>query len=289
MEMLQHLRRDRSHWLVTKRINFDKLLEGQYVDEFLALSYRWATAEHPDPDGLQLRELQEHLRNQPLVKFVFVDFMCIPQGGERTPPEQAEFKTIMPNINFLYLACSVLILMLDQTYMERFWPQFEAWLAFMQGSQSGLASTPEGQLRCTIRCLLGTPVWYANSLKDRWLNRNAAWAHRTLSEKWVSVTNASDKEVQLFKIFHLDYMTRRSVRQRVARDATPVEIVGSGSGTPPAATLADKVAQIKALLMLDEGLQMPLAIKRANELMDMQPIGGLPTQADALLAALGTQ
>ena len=87
----------------------------------------------------------------------------------------------------LYLGFSVLALMFDITYMERFWPQLEAWLAFMQGSARGLVSTPEESMRCTIQCLRDTPVWYSNALKDRWLHCDAARAHRVLSEPWVLV------------------------------------------------------------------------------------------------------
>ena len=87
--------------------------------------------------------------------------------------------------------------MFDKTYMERFWPQLEAWLACMRASESGLVSTPEDELRCTVECLRDTPVWFAHSLKDRWLHCDAARAHRFLSEPFVQVTNQSDKELQV--------------------------------------------------------------------------------------------
>ena len=67
------------------------------------------------------------------------------------------------------LGSAVLVLMFDATYMERFWPQLEAWLAFMHASEGGLVSTPEEQLRCTVGCLRDAPEWHAQALKDRWL------------------------------------------------------------------------------------------------------------------------
>ena len=118
------------------------------------------------------------------------------------------------------------------SYMERFWPQLEAWLAFMRASPTGLVSTPEDALRCTIECLRDTPVWYRNALKDRWLRRNSASAHSELSQDWVQVTNKSDKEVQLYKISHLDFMVRRQMnaQQQAAAPSSVAPAVGSSSG-----------------------------------------------------------
>ena len=176
---------------------------------------------------MQLRALQEYLRQRPRIRFVFVDFMCLAQGSERSPRDKAEFGTMLPNINLLYLGCSVICVMFDETYMQRFWPQFEAWLTFMQASESGLVSTPEENLRCSIECLGDTPVWYANALKDRWLHRDAAGAHHLLSKPWVEVTNQSDKEVQLYKISHLDFMVRRHFTKRGQVLAKPMAPSGS--------------------------------------------------------------
>jgi len=190
----------------------------------------------------------------------------------------------------------VLVLMFDRTYMERFWPQLEAWLACMRGSSKGMLSTPEEQLRCTVTCLRETPVWFAHALKDRWLHCDANRAHRTLSEPWVAVTNQSDKEVQLHKIWHMDYMVRRLAsgqgltEARLITAAAPLatEAAGSPAAEKAPVPLADKVRRIKHELALEEELPMAIAIKRANEMMDIAPVGGLPAQADTLLAALGT-
>ena len=250
--------------------------------------------------------------------------MCLPQGKHRTAKEKAEFSATLPNVNLsvhallaprlaqsplgcagaltlhslskpsfrapcrLYLGLSVLALMFDKTYMERFWPQLEAWLAFMRASESGLVSTPEKMLRCTVECLLDTPVWFSNALKDRWLHCNAARAHTVLSEPWVLVTNQSDKEVQLYKISHLDFMARRHVNQQkgAAAKASPASptLAASSSG---GVTLMQKVAQIKQELDLNESLSTATAIKQANEVMGLEPDGPLPAQVEALLGALG--
>lgn len=44
----------------------------------------------------------------------------LPQGVDKTPSELAEFGQQLPNINLLYLGCTVLIL-LDRSYCSRFW------------------------------------------------------------------------------------------------------------------------------------------------------------------------
>ena len=52
--------------------------------------------------------------------------MCMAQkpeaGGDddRSPLDKADFKAMLPNINLLYMGCSVLIL-LDLQYLGRFW------------------------------------------------------------------------------------------------------------------------------------------------------------------------
>jgi len=250
---LQELRRSRSTWLTRKLITFDDALAGKYVEEYAAMSYRWETPEHPDPSGMQLRALQEYLRQRPRIRFVFVDFMCLAQGSERSPRDKAEFGTMLPNINLLYLGCSVICVMFDETYMQRFWPQFEAWLTFMQASESGLVSTPEENLRCSIECLGDTPVWYANALKDRWLHRDAAGAHHLLSKPWVEVTNQSDKEVQLYKISHLDFMVRRHFTKRGQVLAKPMAPSGSsacsdGTGGNTLLSAATSVEGLSTLL-----------------------------------------
>ena len=55
----------------------------------------------------------------------------------------------------------------------------------------------------------------------------------------------------------------------------------------PADSLVGEVDRIKAALDLDTALSIPAAIRRANELMELAPQGGLPTQAKTLLRAIG--
>ena len=171
--------------------------------------------------------------------------------------------------------------------MERFWPQLEAWLAFMRASPTGLVSTPEDALRCTIECLRDTPVWYRNALKDRWLRRNSASAHSELSQDWVQVTNKSDKEVQLYKISHLDFMVRRQMnaQQQAAAPSSVAPAVGSSS-SGGGGGLLDNVKKIKDALEIDVSAPKQV-LAEANEQMGFPTEGPLPNQADKLMEALG--
>jgi hypothetical protein len=48
-------------------------------------------------------------------------------GRERTRADDVLFKWMLWNVSQLFVRCSVLIL-LDRSYMSRFWTQFEAWV-----------------------------------------------------------------------------------------------------------------------------------------------------------------
>lgn len=56
-------------------------------DEFLFFSHGWRTREHPDPDGVDLVALRGDIRtmnvgDNPPIRFVWIDFSCVPQRGE---------------------------------------------------------------------------------------------------------------------------------------------------------------------------------------------------------------
>ena len=70
---LQELRRTKPSWLTRKLIIFEDALAGAYVLEYLALTYRWETANHPDPSGMQLHALQEYLIENPSILYVFIE------------------------------------------------------------------------------------------------------------------------------------------------------------------------------------------------------------------------
>ena len=62
-----------------------------------------------------------------------VDSWCCMPQGERSAPDKAEFKRMLPRINMLYLGCSVLLIV-DNTYITRFWTQVRASRAFVSAA-----------------------------------------------------------------------------------------------------------------------------------------------------------
>ena len=79
----------------------------------------------------------------------------MPQGS-RSPAEKVAFTHMLKNANLLYLGTLVLIL-LDLSYISRFWTQFEAWLSMQSATANGLVSAPAEQKRYTIACVHGAP------------------------------------------------------------------------------------------------------------------------------------
>ena len=239
-EMLQELeKKPPPEWTVQKTITFDGIVSSEYEKEYLALSYRWEDAtgqptDHPDPRRVQLDALQAYLNSNEgqAIKYVFVDFMCLYQdkgsfAGKLMPKQKAQFKSLLPNINMLYLACTVLIIMFDDTYMKRFWPQFEAWLAHQTCDIDGLhpradlkdpqtGQIDKARLRCVTRLIetaQGTP--YEDDLTLRWIDKSTAQQAMTeLRKECYTVTNQSDKDVQLYKVEHIDYMVKRTALAR---------------------------------------------------------------------------
>lgn len=111
---------------------------------------------------------------------------------------------MLQNVNLLYLGTQVLVL-LDLSYLGRFWTQFEAWLSMQVVSVHGLMPAPnKATMRCTICPILGANSNMADGLLAMWSARSPREAHDLLANDDVSVTNQSDKEVQLLKILELD-------------------------------------------------------------------------------------
>jgi hypothetical protein len=220
---LQEMRLHFKHWIVRKPISFENVCKGAYRNEYLAVSHRWEERLKADSTGAQLTALRNYLSVNPRVKYVWLDQMCLTQGAERTPLDKAEFNWMLANVNFLYLGLSALILM-DISYVSRFWTCYEAWLCFQLPSTTGLVPTPDAKLRCSIVRLHGARQSFEDDLRQQWHHCTAEEAHRQLSSPAVTVTNASDKLTQLEKIAQFDAMVQRFMRnpERVS-DAIPSE------------------------------------------------------------------
>ena len=168
---------------------------------------------------------------------------------------------MLPNINLLYLGCSVLIL-LDRSYSGRFWTMYEAWLSFMTATNDGLLTAPVAEQRCKMRCLHGCPQSQQDVLREEWDSCSARSTYEKLSEPDVDVTNKSDKEMQLPKILAMDQMVIDIMAKRRAPPSSPASAAGSGAKAVKAATASPAAAcSVTGLeeLLSSLGLQENLA------------------------------
>ena len=204
-----------------------------YKSDIVVVSHRWEEPEHPDPKRTQFTKIQEFLRRNPSFKFVWVDFSSMPQGADRTEAELVEFRTMLSNVNLLYLGCSVLIL-LDGTYLSRFWTQFEAWLSMRTielQAEEPLRSATVQEKRYFIECLHSGDIEYeGRKLEDVWGPANLEFACRYLQMDDVMVTNKSDKEQQIEKLKEqFDKLGEEEYRAKLANDEAQFKEKVTGS------------------------------------------------------------
>ena len=185
----------------------DAYFQRSLIGKFLAISHRWLEKEQPDKSGEQLRKLKEHLKSHPEIEWVWYDYYCMPQhdtkgSDDRTPAQKAEFKWMLEHMHMLYLGASVL-LMVDRSYMSRFWTQFEAWLSMQKCTKEGLLPDSE-QSRCTIMPTMGSDSSLADEVRSMWKARNPQQAHDYLELDDVCyVTNEKDKTLFLPKLLEM--------------------------------------------------------------------------------------
>jgi len=193
--------------IVEREVTFAGTCQAALVGEVLTVSHRWMQAHEPDPEGLQLAAIKAHLKAHEGIQLVWFDAWCLPQGNQRTDEEIADFKRMLTEVNLLYLGTSVLIL-LDLSYLSRFWTQFEAWLAMQQVTADGLRSADASMRRYTVVTTYNANEAMSKGLVDMWANRTPAEAIEVLSKDDVTVTNLSDKHQQLGKLSSLDSRVR---------------------------------------------------------------------------------
>jgi hypothetical protein len=120
----------------------------------------------------------------------------------------------------LFLGTTVLILF-DLSYLSRFWTQVEAWLSMQVATPDGLKSAVGTKnARYHIVCIQGAAEQaelYTKALVDTWATKTPQQAFDFLSKPDVTVTNQTDKEVQLSKIKALDATVRGAFQAVGAR------------------------------------------------------------------------
>ena len=167
---LQELRASRPDWVIKHTMKLEDACTGKYAEEFLGVSHCWETPGEPDPKGVQLQKLRQILREKrhQRVKYVFYDKSSLPQRcGDivLTPAEKAEFQKMLPNINIIYLGAKVVIF-LDETYLNRFWTGFEAWISYRRASVEGLTDCDLADLRVDVACIHGADARTASTLQE---------------------------------------------------------------------------------------------------------------------------
>ena len=125
LPFFRELRAEHPRALRQVTITYAEVVQGTHVETTLSLSHRWMQPLVPDPDGVQLKALKEHLNSAAgkTVSRVWIDAQCMPQDipeGLRSAEDTASFKTMLKEINMLFLGTQVLIL-LDLSYVSRFW------------------------------------------------------------------------------------------------------------------------------------------------------------------------
>jgi len=141
------------------------------------------------------------------------DYWCMPQrtpGGEddRTPAQKDRFDWMLKNMDLLYIGASVLLLV-DLSYISRFWTQFEAWLSMQVCTPDGIRGAgslydDQHPRRCVIVPTLNASAAVADEVRQMWSERTPQEAHDVLVLPDVTVTNQKDKTFFLPRLLDMD-------------------------------------------------------------------------------------
>ena len=208
--------------------------------DFVVVSHRWMSPITPDTDHEQYNAIVAFLRKpeHKHVKWVWYDFWSMPQKG-RTRLEKLEFDHMLGYVNYLYLSCKVLILM-DISYMSRFWTLFEAWLSMQECSDEGLRPAPPNARRCTVVPTGNGTNALGDQLIQMWAEKSPEQALKVLKKDDVTVTNAGDKTIQLKVLLDLhEEITRRKSKSTTGKstkltssDRKSTKLTSSNRPTP---------------------------------------------------------
>jgi hypothetical protein len=182
------------------------------INNTLFVSHRWEERGQPDVDGAQLKAMKAYLEAHPEIKWVWFDYSSMPQRVSlihsardwRTPKELAEFHLMLAAITDMYLTARILIL-LDTSYVSRFWTLTEAWCSMQKATRDGLKPATEDEQRYTIKCIHNaTEKHDGEGLVEKVSEKTPEEMYGILKKPDVNVTNAKDKEAMLPKILEYD-------------------------------------------------------------------------------------
>jgi len=181
----------------------------------------------------------------------------------------------------LYLGTQVLIL-LDLSYVSRFWTQFEAWLSMQFATPNGLISAVGNTINERNNCSRHHIVPIQNAAEQAELHKRMliqSWADKTpqqafefLSKPDVTVTNQSDKDGQLPKIKSLGETVQSAfkavdaqLQQQVAAAEGQAERAQAALEAWEAENYAQAVAQHPAKVALADAERELIAAREAKE------------------------
>ena len=233
LPMHQELREWCDGLLVTERlVHFSDVVSGAMVDEFCVVSHRWMGDASPDDDGCQAKAICDFLLDRPNIRYVWCDWCCMPQQNallQRTDHEEREFNRMIANVNMLYAGCTVLIL-LDKSYVSRFWTLLEAWLAMTTPTTAGLRIAEDAPPRYAVSLLYGTTKYLQYALVEM-LHATPEALTDFLAQPDVHVTSGKDKPLQLEKLGRLNERMTQMVRDKPILE---VDVKARTSATPTA-------------------------------------------------------
>ena len=262
----QEICKECPHWLVQRDVNDVQACKHALVGKYLTVSHCWESPETPDLEAVQYKCIVDYLIKHPSIEYVWVDFWCMPQG-KRSAAEEAEFKISLEHCNWLYLGASVLLIV-DLSYVSRFWTQYEAWLSMQQASAFGLMAAPARLLRATIVCIhQASAEFEGKKLQLMWKEKSATEAHRMLSRPDVRVTNQNDKQIHLPKIARMhEFVAEVLIAHEEQQRLLPV--ANSAPPMPAAAPESQEVSWLRSFV-----LGHP-SERRQRDAADKQRVGG---------------
>lgn len=129
----------------------------------------------------------------------------------------------------VYMSSNVLI-MLEASYIDRFWPQFECFLSFQVATVRGLDPGSKFDARyCRHHFLSASESTrdkveeWISTLTERWALRNVTDAVHLFADPDNCVTNGKDKVVQLAKLLELQDLVA-SLVQKLHEQCTGIDL-----------------------------------------------------------------
>jgi hypothetical protein len=116
----------------------------------ISISHKWLSSEHPDPDCLQLVELQKYLSKRNFDKEnvgIFIDYTCLPQLP-RSKYDEIQFQEKLNEIELVYLFSDEVLVSSNgfNEYKKSIWCLFESFIMLFANNGKQLSANNENPL-----------------------------------------------------------------------------------------------------------------------------------------------